>query len=62
MIKSGGGLKVSGMTSDDIGKLAFESGVPLYELSPQTASLEEAFLEITAGTEEYSSKHKKEAK
>lgn len=56
VVKSADGLKVSGMTSDAIGKLAFESGVPLYELAPQLASLEEAFLELTAGSEEYVSK------
>jgi len=56
------GLKVVGMTTDDIGKMAFEAGVPLYELAPQSASLEEAFLELTAGSEEYvSHKEKKEA-
>jgi ABC-2 type transport system ATP-binding protein len=53
--KMNGGLKVVGMTSDDIGKAAFEIGVPLYELAPQAASLEEAFLELTAGSEEYAS-------
>jgi ABC-2 type transport system ATP-binding protein len=54
--KSSGGLKVSGVKIDDIGKLAFESGIPIYELSPQAASLEEAFLELTAGSEEYVAK------
>jgi ABC-2 type transport system ATP-binding protein len=54
--KVDGGLKVSGMTSDAIGKLAFESGVPLYELAPQAASLEEAFLELTADSEEFATK------
>lgn len=58
--KEANGLKVSGISSDDIGKLAFESGVPLYELSPQAASLEEAFLELTAGSDEFVGK--KEAK
>jgi ABC-2 type transport system ATP-binding protein len=54
--KLDGGLKVVGMTSDDIGKMAFEAGVPLYELAPQIASLEEAFLELTAGSEEFATK------
>jgi ABC-2 type transport system ATP-binding protein len=49
------GLKVLGATTDEIGKIAFEAGVPLYELSKQAASLEEAFLELTAGSEEYKS-------
>lgn len=51
-----GGLKVSDMSTDEIGKLAFSSGVPLYELAPHTASLEDAFLEITAGSEEFATK------
>lgn len=60
VVKVEGGLKVSGMMIDDIGKLAFDSGVPVYELSPKSASLEEAFLELTAGSEEFATK--KEAK
>lgn len=47
------GLKVLGLSTDDIGKLAFSNNVPLYELARQNASLEEAFLEITAGSEEF---------
>jgi len=54
--KSANGLKVSGMKIDDIGKLAFESGIPIYELAPQSASLEEAFLELTAGAQEFATK------
>jgi ABC-2 type transport system ATP-binding protein len=54
--KVDGGLKISGMTSDAIGKLAFENSVPLYELAPQAASLEEAFLELTADSEEFATK------
>ena len=54
--KMSGGLRVAGLSMEDIGKLAFESGVPLYELSQQNASLEEAFLELTAGSEEYKGK------
>jgi len=47
---------VGGATTDEIGKLAFEIGVPLYELANQQASLEDAFLELTAGSEEYHAK------
>ncbi|MEJ0072905.1 MAG: ATP-binding cassette domain-containing protein [Candidatus Saccharibacteria bacterium] len=54
--KTGGGLKVTGMSTDAIGKLAFESGVPVYELAQQEASLEEAFLELTAGAQEFAGK------
>ncbi|HET8709217.1 MAG TPA: ATP-binding cassette domain-containing protein [Candidatus Saccharimonadales bacterium] len=47
------GLNITGVKTDDIGKLAFETGVQLHELSTRAASLEEAFLELTAGKEDY---------
>ncbi|MEO6513155.1 MAG: ATP-binding cassette domain-containing protein [Candidatus Saccharimonadales bacterium] len=48
-----GVLQVMGVKTDDVGKLAFQAGVQLNELSGRAASLEEAFLELTAGSEEY---------
>ena len=51
--KTEGCLLVSGLKTDQIGKLAFESNVPVYELTERSASLEEAFLELTAGSEEF---------
>ena len=48
-----GGLKLAGVKTDEIGKLAFAAGVPLFELSNRQASLEEVFLELTEGSEEY---------
>jgi len=53
--KAEAGIDIRGVKTDDIGKLAFDAGVQLNELSPLEASLEEAFLELTAGTEEYKS-------
>jgi ABC-2 type transport system ATP-binding protein len=47
------GLAISGAKTDDIGKLAFQNKVALLELTRHTASLEEAFLELTEGTEEF---------
>ncbi|HEY5442193.1 MAG TPA: ATP-binding cassette domain-containing protein [Candidatus Saccharimonadales bacterium] len=47
------GLKIVGKKTDDIGKLAFEAGTAVLELANQSASLEEAFLELTADAEEY---------
>jgi ABC-2 type transport system ATP-binding protein len=47
------GLNITGVKTDDIGKIAYEAGVQLNELSARAASLEEAFLELTAGSEEY---------
>jgi ABC-2 type transport system ATP-binding protein len=54
--KVDGGLHVTGIEMDTIGKLAFESGAPVYELSQHSASLEEAFLQLTAGSEEFATK------
>lgn len=53
--KEENGLKLSGVTTDTIGKLAFEAGIPVLELANRSASLEEAFLELTEGAEEYRS-------
>jgi ABC-2 type transport system ATP-binding protein len=46
-------LVVSGMTSEEIGKLAAYHGVALSELTPQRASLEDAFMELTRDSIEY---------
>lgn len=48
-----GGLLVRGANTDGVGKLAFGAGIPVLELSRQSASLEEAFLELTADSQEY---------
>jgi ABC-2 type transport system ATP-binding protein len=50
------GLKVAGSATDKIGEIAHQANIPIYELTAHTASLEEAFLELTAGSEEYISK------
>jgi len=46
-------LTVTGMESARIGELAAASSVVLHELTPQLASLEEAFMELTAGSLEF---------
>jgi len=48
-----GALSVSGMLAADIGELAKGLGLALHELSPQTGSLEEAFMELTHDSVEY---------
>jgi ABC-2 type transport system ATP-binding protein len=48
-----GGFAVEGVKTDDIGRLAYEASVPILELSPKKASLEDAFLQMTSGAEEY---------
>lgn len=51
--KKDGGLAVTGIKTDRVGELAFAAGVPILELASQSASLEEAFLELTAESQEY---------
>ena len=41
-------LLVDGAHSAEIGELAFAAGIPLYELAPESSSLEDVFLELTA--------------
>jgi ABC-2 type transport system ATP-binding protein len=42
-----GALSVAGVSAELIGDIAFEQRLTLHELSPQMASLEEAFMELT---------------
>ena len=46
-------LSVSGMEAPRIGELAAGAGIVLHELTPRLASLEEAFMELTAGSAEF---------
>ncbi|HEY2061517.1 ABC transporter ATP-binding protein [Amycolatopsis sp. NBC_01480] len=50
---SGNALIVSGMDSDKIGEIAASANLVLHELSPQTGSLEQAFMQITGDSVEY---------
>jgi ABC-2 type transport system ATP-binding protein len=52
--ESDGTFVVSGMDSDRIGQLAFDAGATLHELSPITGSLEQAYLDLTRESVEYS--------
>jgi ABC-2 type transport system ATP-binding protein len=50
-----GMLEVSGTTAEHVGAVAFRNGLPLYELSPRRASLEEAYMNLTQDAVEYRS-------
>jgi ABC-2 type transport system ATP-binding protein len=50
---TGGALAISGLGAELIGDLAAEHGLRLHELSPQKASLETAFMELTQDSVEY---------
>ena len=48
-----GTLQVRGMTADAVGDIAFEQGIRLHELTTTHASLEEAFMALTADSVEF---------
>jgi ABC-2 type transport system ATP-binding protein len=48
-------LQVQGLTAEQIGTIAWRSHLPIFELTAQQASLEEAFMEITHESVEYRS-------
>jgi len=48
-----GSLTVHGLTAAQVGDLAYDHGVRLHELTVVRASLEEAFMELTADSVEY---------
>lgn len=53
--RSGGSFNVVDAKTDKIGKLAFDAKIPLLELASKAVTLEDAFLEVTAGSQEYHS-------
>ncbi|MFI7503706.1 ABC transporter ATP-binding protein [Streptomyces sp. NPDC049687] len=54
VVETGSGvLEVDGGKPEQIGELAARHGIVLHELSPQHASLEEAFMQLTAESVEY---------
>ncbi|MCT9141621.1 ATP-binding cassette domain-containing protein [Streptomyces violarus] len=48
-----GTLHIRGTDAEHIGRTAAAHGIPLYELTPSTASLEEAFMDLTRDAVEY---------
>ena len=48
-----GSIEVRGMSTEQLGDLAFAEGIRLHELTAVRASLEEAFMELTASSVEY---------
>ncbi|HEY3878232.1 MAG TPA: ABC transporter ATP-binding protein, partial [Trebonia sp.] len=48
-----GAIEVRGLTAEVIGDVAFDQGIRLHELTVVHASLEEAFMELTASSVEY---------
>jgi ABC-2 type transport system ATP-binding protein len=46
-------LTVQGLTAQEIGTAAWQAHLPIWELTPQQASLEEAFMQLTQDAVEY---------
>ncbi len=55
-VKAGEALEVKSVKSDKIGQIAHDEKLIVLELSPQHASLEAAFLELTEGETEFQAK------
>ena len=51
-----GALVVTGMEAREVGTMAGEAGITLYELSSHSASLEDAFFELTRDATEYTTR------
>jgi ABC-2 type transport system ATP-binding protein len=52
-LEEDGALSVAGLTAEEIGDIAFDRRFSLHELSPQLASLEDAFMELTQDSVDY---------
>jgi len=48
-----GALTITGLTAPVIGDAAAQAGIPLHELTPVGASLEEAYMDLTQDDVEY---------
>jgi ABC-2 type transport system ATP-binding protein len=46
-------LRVDGITAEEIGTVAFQARVPVFDLRVEQASLEEAFMQATQDSVEY---------
>ena len=56
-----GALEVRGVEAARVGELAHHAGIVLHELTPRHASLEEAYMDLTAGSVEFHAPHSGEA-
>lgn len=61
-VEAGNGtLEIDGATTEELGELAARHQIVLHELSSQRASLEEAFMQMTAGSVEYHAHSERDA-
>ena len=48
-------MTVRGTSAESVGTAALTAGIAIFELTPQRASLEEVFMDLTADAVEYAS-------
>ncbi len=53
VVEEGQSLGVTGLTTDEIGRLAFDGGVAVLELATRKASLEETFMQLTGDGQQF---------
>jgi ABC-2 type transport system ATP-binding protein len=51
--EGGDSLGVTGMSTDEVGRLAFDAGIAVYELAVRRASLEETFMQLTGDGQQF---------
>jgi len=59
--EQGGVLQVRGLTAEEIGTTAWQARLPVFELTTQQASLEEAFMQLTDDSVDFRSHGAREA-
>jgi ABC-2 type transport system ATP-binding protein len=52
-----GGLTITGLPVEEVGRRAFAGGIELHELRPHTSGLEEVYFRLTAGQEQFAADH-----
>ena len=50
------GVAINGLTTDAVGRIAFDNGIAVYELTKRTASLEDTFFELTGEGQQFAFK------
>ena len=60
-VAADGTLEVTGLSAEAVGDLAAAQGIALHELTPQMASLEDAFMELTHESLEFHGEHDRPA-
>ena len=47
------GVAVAGLATDEVGRIAFDAGIAIFELTERRASLEETFMQLTGDGQQF---------